>query len=862
MALYALTEQQAAALRQYEECVQLLQEELGIEPEPETTKLYEAIRSRKFGKEERKAGNLKAEVINKKKDIDQTLHKRLPPLPTPSTPFIGREQELAEVSALLHKPETRLLTLVGAGGMGKTRLALAVGTAVADRFHNGVVFIPLAPLSAPEHIVPTIANTLNVGLRGTDPQSQLLDYLRDKEMLLLVDNFEHLLLGVGLLLAILQEAPNVKLLVTSRERLNLTSEAVFVLGGLPVIHKDTAELSQAFQLFQQHTRLVRPNLFLQTEDYQTINQICKLVDGMPLALILAASWSEVLTFAEIAEEIGHSLDFLETDMADMPLRQRSIRAVFEGSWRRLTDEEKAVFSQLSLFRGGFTRQAALAVTGTTLLTIRSLVQKLFLTLEANGRYQIHELLRQYGTERLKLSNRYLEAQRSHATYYFDMLEKFEEDYRSGRQLEAIAELEVEWENIRTAWRWQSEQQSEQEIERALEGLQLYTEAVGRFLDGIHLLQQAQRPLAPATGRSFSLAWSKLTARIHFMSAIAIELDRSLEDVIAHCLQIAQQANDPFEIAFCLYFRGTASVWFNEDPEGSHDYLLQALERFRELGDDLFVGRTFMMLESSTKHEMNLSRYYMQEAIKIFRANDHKIEGCITLNNFCENSMIWGDYEAAEKLGREGLLLATEINQGLHLAYSKILYGLSLLFVGKVDSAAEQIDEEQQTEFEHYVQLRTYTELFLSLHANLRETYETARQLAETGLANPTGDTFADVLGAWSMTQAYLGLGDWESARFYLKQTVERIRNERSVAMLTWVLPCMVVLHSQNEAWETAVHHLALAYTHPLSPTDYFDTWPLLKRTEAHLRRVLGDEAYLAAWNDGQTLEIERLFANE
>ena len=355
----------------------------------------------------------------------------------PATSFVGRTQEIGAITALLADGNTRLVTVVAPGGMGKTQLSLAVTAALQPAFPDGVHFVPLAPLSAPEHIPAAILQSLQLPMGGNSPRAQLLGYLQEKQLLLVLDNFEHLLLpspdavagGENLVVELLQAAPQVKLLVTCRERLNVQGEAVFVLGGLPVSDGEALISGGAAQLFLQHARLVRSTLAVQESDRAIINHICHLVEGMPLALILAASWVDMLSFAEIAEEVTRSLDFLETDMADVPLRQRSIRAIFDASWRRLTEEEQAVFCQLSVFRGGFTRPAAQAVAAATLRSLRTLVHKLFVTLDERGRYQIHELLRQYGGEKLAAAGGDASAQTAHANYFLELLHRREADLR-------------------------------------------------------------------------------------------------------------------------------------------------------------------------------------------------------------------------------------------------------------------------------------------------------------------------------------------------------------------------------------------------------------------------------------------------
>jgi predicted ATPase len=781
MTLYGHNNQRAAALRQYEACVQLLETELEIEPEPETMSLFEAIRDRTFADHvgtERK----KATAISRSSPLRTGAH-----LPIPPTPLIGREEELQLITSLLYKPETRLITVVGAGGMGKTRLALAAASAVADHLEHGVYFIELAPLTAAEHIITTLASALTLTLRGSEPQTALLDYLRDKTLLLLMDNFEHLLSGVNLLHDVLQAAPGVKLLVTSRERLNLSGETVYVLGGLPLQSSETAAASPAFQLFQQHLHMVNPTYILRPEDHELIDQICNQVEGMPLALILAASWAEMLSLAEIKAEIDNSLNFLETDMVDIPERQRSLRAVFAASWQQLTAEEKIVFRRLTIFRGGFTRQAAQAAAGATLPTLRRLVQKLFVTAVENGRYQIHELLRQFGAERLRASNTYHTAQEAHAVYYLSLLQQREVNLRGRNQLDALYEIDADLENIRLAWGYAVVQRDEAAIAQALEGLHLFIDARGRYVEGIPLLEQARRQLVPNGKQTQNPTWGRLTARARFMALASSGYSEGLDDVIETCLAIAQKAQDRFEIAFCLYFQAFHLIGVKHDPENSLKSLQQALTIFRDIGDPIFTARCLNMLGVVHLHRENpaQSRACFEEALHLSRKQGAVTDTNYTLSNLCEIVLSLGDYEAGEAYAREALTLMAQLQQRVVSSYVNVLMGLCLLLKGELDEAKAYIQKGwDEGKLVNFAVTLTYAPALLALCQALQGDYQAAQPLAEKGLVNPMNDRLGHILGQWAMAMALLGLNKRESARAYLCRAAEHAKNYPSAAMLT------------------------------------------------------------------------------
>jgi predicted ATPase/DNA-binding SARP family transcriptional activator len=402
--LYALAGQPAAALRQYQLCQETLAEELGVPPSQETTELYERIRA---GKE-----------VRREPEPESLIPHNLPAQPTP---FLGREDELVELEELLADPNVRLITILGPGGVGKTRLGIAAaeeqlrGTAAVDgerkpRFPNGVFFVALAGLSSADQIVPAVAKALGFALyEGREPRQQLLDYLREKRALLVLDGFDlilggtHALQAVDLLTGLLSSAPGLQILVTSRGRLRLRQEQVYSVQGLAFPERETprAKAYAGVQLFLQSARRVQSHFELADDDATHLVRICQLVEGMPLAIELAAAWVNVLSLADIAGEVQRGLDFLETDWRDLPARHRSVRAVFETSWQRLDDAERHVFCQLSVFRGGFTRRAAEAVAGASLRVLVALADQSLLRYDPSGdRYQIHELLRQYGAGKI------------------------------------------------------------------------------------------------------------------------------------------------------------------------------------------------------------------------------------------------------------------------------------------------------------------------------------------------------------------------------------------------------------------------------------------------------------------------------
>jgi predicted ATPase/DNA-binding SARP family transcriptional activator len=476
MRLYALAGQHGAAARQYQECVRVLEAELGAEPEEETTALYEAIRTRQVAPESLEplppaAGRPRGQTSTPS-EVSPPAHN----LPPQLTSFVGRDVELDAITHLLAgDPPHRLLTLVGPGGVGKTRLALAVAERQvrgASAFPDGVFFVALAPVDTAAGIVPAAATALGFSFSAEQPpHQQLLEHLRLKRLLLVLDNLEHLLSQEALELigSMLIKAPGVALLITSRARLNVQGEAIFPLGGLPIApiaereasatpQGTTDGASRAVDLFAQRARRVRPDFALTPENLPAVTRICELVQGLPLGIELAAAWADLLAPGEIATEIERSLDFLAADWRDVPERQQSLRAVFDASWARLDAAARNALQALTVFHAPFERQAAQAVAGATIQTLRVLVNESWLQRDTADRFSMHELMRQYVAEILARDPAaWRRCRERHAAYFGELLHQLDGQMRGSQPQAAVSTMRAVFDDVRAAWLWLVEQ---------------------------------------------------------------------------------------------------------------------------------------------------------------------------------------------------------------------------------------------------------------------------------------------------------------------------------------------------------------------------------------------------------------------
>lgn len=666
MVLYAQAGQQAAALRQYETCVQVLRNELGVDPEPETVELYERIKARELEAKRPSIGALPSP--------DSGVHANR--LAFFSTPFVGRQSELQEVRRLLALPGCRLLTLTGPGGIGKTRLAAQTLTLLAEERHDvfpdGFFFVPLMALSSSVEIVQALVGALNLAtIRiGDSAAKQLLAALRPLRALLVLDNFEHLLdeYSSGLVVDLLAAAPGLQLIITSRTRLNIQGEQLFSLAGMavPDFASWNAEQSleaqandySALQLFYKSACRVRPGFQLSSENISEVVRICQLVQGMPLGVELAAAWIEVLSPAEIAAEIECSLDFLQAEWRDLPERQRSLRAVFEASWKGLTAEEREVIQRLTVFRDGFDRQAAQQAGGAPLKLLLALVNKSWLQMEASGRFGQHELLRQYASEAFQGDiAAWQQAKDRHSSYYAAFLKQLGNSMRCPSQRQAFESVFVEFQNIRAAWLYLVEQRRYGALQEMLSGL------VGFSRTG--LLSTEFQQMMDAALEAFQDELDHPVCRVLVPSILAIKVWASYIHILVldvskwelrQAWELSGELADPASLGFAavplaeeyakyidleqgvdrlrqllVVYRARQDGWgqasacsalggllLEQNRVEAHELLLEALEFYRVFGAALEWASTLRLLGGIAKEDAsyNVAARYLEEALEV------------------------------------------------------------------------------------------------------------------------------------------------------------------------------------------------------------------------------------------------------
>jgi DNA-binding SARP family transcriptional activator/predicted ATPase len=470
------------ALRCYEGCRRTLDEELGLSPEAATTELADLIRRADAEPRERPAV------------------PRRTNLPAALTPFVGRTDVITRVTELLAEDEARLITLVGLGGIGKTSLALQIGRRLRGELPDGVFFIPLGTVDEAEVVASAIAEALGLSLsrdKVAHLALELEDYLREREILLILDEVEHIAPIGDLLAALLSAAPRARCLVTSRVPLNVGGETVVSLHGLEHPGEDVPIESlgeyDAIRLLKVAERQVDSAATTREPELRAMARIARLLEGFPLGLEMAGAWRGVFSWREIAERIASNLDFLVHTHRDVPARHRNLRAVYEQAWGLLSREERASLCRLAVFHGGFTIEAAERTTDSSPAVLASLAKRCLVRRVDSERYQVHELLRQFSSENLRVgSGDFESAVGRHAMYFIEFVEDSFERLKGPDQLATLRRLQRDLPNIRAAWLHAAKAGRAELLRRAAHGLFFYFDMRAHFEEGARVFHDAIR----------------------------------------------------------------------------------------------------------------------------------------------------------------------------------------------------------------------------------------------------------------------------------------------------------------------------------------------------------------------------------
>jgi len=815
MRLLALDGRRSAALAQYEACRQALAEDLHVEPTEETTALYESIRT----------GETAPLLLRS----PAPWHN----LPPSSTPFVGREADLAELAEMLANPDCRLVTIVGPGGAGKTRLALRAAADHVGAFAHGVAFAPLASVSSAGLLASAIADALALSFherRGVE--EQLLSYLREREMLLVLDGLEHILEGSTLLAKMLRCASQLTLLVTSRERLSLREEWVYQVRGLTYPKEEVVDDGKpygAVALFQQCARRVNQRSLLDETDMPDIVRICRLVEGIPLGVELAAAWLRVHSCSEIAREIEHGLDILTTSLRNAPERQHSIRATFEHSWQLLSGKEKGILARLSVFRGGFQREAAAVVAGASTRSLSALLDKSLIRRVSSDRYDMHGLLRQYALEKLQESARtYEDIQMQYTRYFAAFLERQEERLKGVRQKQALQEFTLEIENARQAWRLAISRGCDREIEQSVGSLYRFFDLRGRFQEGVECLGQAverwdeDEQLLPIRG-----AWNKPQERVlgkilAYQGALYRPLGRHqrAKACLERALAVFERLEMQAERVFCLVNLADAARKQGEFEE-AEQLAQEGLTLSRQIEDYRGAARSLFLLGVIRYRTGDVRRAeaLFSESLAMARERGEQRLMMSALDALGDVSCHRGNYAEAQAVFEECVALGRELDARYSVAKHLNNLGTVLHVLEKYEDARRYYEE--SLDICRKIGDRNGQAIALSnlgevAHARgaHHEALDCYREALSIGRDVRDQRTVVACLN--NLGECACALEDYARAQAYLAEALEIAAQIQVVAMQLKILINLAILFARKDRRAQAAALLGLAYHHPAS----------------------------------------------
>jgi predicted ATPase/DNA-binding CsgD family transcriptional regulator/tRNA A-37 threonylcarbamoyl transferase component Bud32/Tfp pilus assembly protein PilF len=762
-------------------------------------------------------------------------------LPAQLTPLIGREQEVAAGCALLRHPEVRLVTLTGSGGIGKTRLALQLSTELIDDFTDGVCFVSLAAISDPDLVVPTIAQTLDVKESGARPMQELLQaFLKEKQMLLVLDNFEQVVTAAPRLSDLLAACPHLELLVTSRQVLRLSAEHEFAVPplSLPDLKHlpDPLMLSQyeAVALFIARAQAARPAFQLTNATASAVAQICARLDGLPLAIELAAARIKLLPPQALLTRLSSRLTVLTGGSQDVPIRQQTLRGTIAWSYHLLDAAEQWLFRGLAVFSGGFTLEAAEAVcitetnnpagqVGSVLDGVASLIDKSLLQqTEQEGeeaRLVMLETIREYAWEALVTNGEAEETQRAHAAYYLALAEETEPRLVGAEKGRWLAQLQLEHENLRAAIAWLVEHQ-EQEAALRLCG------ALWRFWWMRGSLSEGRAEITRALAGSREMVAMRVRAKALLSAGALAVVQGDFEQVSALCeesLSLFRTLGDRQGSAASLTRLGQVAMLLGGYSE-ARSLLEEAVTLYREADDKNDITLTQVVLSSVFLFlgEYERARALAEEAAELVRAGGDSWDIANFNWNLAMVMFFLADLTRAQVLLDEGLAYARR--EGYKEALANSLYVSGLVAMQQGDNATAR--------------------------ARLQESLALSRDLGD-------GQLVANSLSglAWdSLTQ-----GDYTAARALFEESLALYLAMGNQWFIAFCLVGFAALAAAQEAWVWTARLLGAAEA--LCEAIHGALLPsisaLQESTSAAARAQLGEEVFTAAWAEGRTMTPEQ-----
>jgi predicted ATPase/DNA-binding SARP family transcriptional activator len=799
----ACSGQRSAALAQYEACKKHLAEELSVAPTQETQDLYTRIQ--------------------------QSGDTRPNNLPKQLTSLVGRERELISISEKLANPNCRMLTLCGPGGIGKTALALRAARANQGMFWDGVYFVPLDSLTQPEQILTAVIGVLPFDQSGpTPPQKQLNNYLREKTILLVLDNMEHLVEAAPLVIELLENALHLKVLITSREIINIRPEWVFPLEGLPYPNMDKSAASEvlltydAVALFIQRAQQIAGDFSPSEAQLRAIGQICQIMLGTPIGIELAAAWARSFSPEDIEQEIRNNLDFLTTSKRDVSPRHRSLRATFEHSWQLLSQDDQDILEKLAIFRGTFSIDAAQKIANASRIALLSLAEKSLLHSNEMNRFQMHHLIQQFVAEKLASQPQLdYETRARHSEYFTTFLEQKGQTYHHEKKRQILEEIYQEFDNVRMSWAWAIGAKQWEAINRAKEGLWDFLDAYGWYLEGVEVFEQTITRLQGSRNISEEekkLLLGKLYARQGLFFIHLGKLDDA-DNVLKHSLNLLPNSD---ERALPLSYLG-AIAQLRGEFEKACEFGEESLRISRETGrraGEAFCLNLLGNIASAQGDWDRAKEIHAQNLSIRQELGDHQ-GAAIARNNLGNIAHAQGDLLQAKNLYRQGYSSFQVLNHRLGLAVT----------IGNVGYMAWKLG--------NYKEAKQCYEESLTIKRDLGNQHGIATTLTNLG-------------------EAATSLGDFNEARRNLLEALSLSKSIQAAPLVLEILVCYAIMLRQNEKIEKAMEVLLVVLS---SSSDRRETRERAEQLRNEWSTLLESEAVRQCNEKASNVQVDDLVAD-
>lgn len=815
----------AAALEHYEKLRTQLKNELDVEPDSATTALYHVIRSGDLSRP--------ATPSTPKPILETSKPRPEPKLPPQPYPFIGREHELGQIQTLLISESCRLLTLVGPGGIGKTRLAIEAARRLAGHFADGVYFVALASVNDAGLIPATIADAINIPHAGrNDIQQHLFNYLAQKSLLLVLDNFEHVVDASLLVSDILSRAPQVSVIATSRVRLDLMEEWTLSIEGLlyppPGQERQNPEQYQSLEMFSQAARRARPSFALEPH-LHAVARICQLMQGLPLGIELAAAWVRVMEPGEIVKNIEQRVDFLTSTMRNMPERHRSMRAVFEWSWNLLTSDEQDVLRRLAVFRGGFTLEAAQRITHhpqMALLILNSLVEKSLLHAQSHdAHYALHELVRQFAEEKLQaVASLLAEVEARHAAYYAEFMKAREDRLDGALHHGTIREVVREMDNIRAAWKY-SVSHCDAALLRSFlravyhlyDGQSLYVEGEAAFRAAESCLRQLDPQLTmfvTIRGALYRGFFLHLMAHYPEASAIFEEVLPLLQNLVP------REEGAAWDLRLMLGYLA-AMFYAQGDFVQSRHYYEASVEMYRQMGQMTEAGEPLMRLSdiAVVMGEYQHAKQIIQESLPLFWEASTRRSRILFLTTLGDIDCKLGAFTEAKQYFEEALTLARTLNYRINTGVGLVSLGRVAYGVGEYAEAETQIRESLLIfgEVRHRWGMsfaRTHLGRVLTAMGRFSEARE--HFLSSLSICQEIGNRWVECFTLRQFAELHARQDDWEKAAYYLQSALQIAYDINVLPLTLDALAGIAVCLTQSGLNSSALRIATFVSNHPVT----------------------------------------------